>query len=72
MTTELLQHMVEETQACVDIALPSAIQIEADGNLGFVGIPLDNGHAGRVAQVLVDGCPTRGGEGGPRVGLLSY
>ena len=67
---ELLQHVVEKPQAGVDVGLPGPVQVEANGNLGFVGGALDDGHAGRVAQEAVDGVPIGGGEGGARVGGL--
>ena len=64
--------MVKETQTGVDVGLAGTIQIEPDGNLSFVGIALDDGYAGRVAQVLVYRLPTRGGEGGAGIRLCSY
>jgi hypothetical protein len=38
---DLLKHMVEKTDACVKIRLTRAVEIEAEFDLGFVGVALD-------------------------------
>jgi hypothetical protein len=45
MGGDLVQHVIEEGDACVDIALACAIEADRGGDIGFAGFAVDGGAA---------------------------
>ena len=72
MAAQLLQHMVEEAEARVNVTLPGTVQVQTNSNLRFIGIALDDSNTGRITQELIDGFPTGCSKGRAGVGLLPY
>jgi len=50
MAGDLIQHVVEETDAGVQLGGTRAIQIDAHGDLGFGGVACDLGHTVGAAR----------------------
>ena len=41
VSSDLIQHMLEERQPCIEVALASAIEAKPDRNLGLKGLAAD-------------------------------
>ena len=52
VTGEAVEHVVEEANAGLDIGHAGAVQIDADADLGFLGVADDVGRAGHGLKVL--------------------
>ncbi len=70
MAGQLVEHVVKETQPGVHVHAPSAVQVQVDGNFGFVSISGNGGFSVRQAQKPVNLIPVGGGEGGQVMGGL--
>ena len=57
VATDLLQHVVEETDPGCDLGAGLAIEIDADPDAGLAGDALDRGHARRIRDALRDRRP---------------
>mgnify|MGYP001800037449 FL=1 len=48
---DLVEHVVQEGDAGVGVALAGAVDVEGDGDVGFFGTAGDSGGAGREFEV---------------------
>ena len=57
MAAEALEHVVEEADARVDVAIARPVEVEGNGNLGLARLALDGGSAhgpNLRVQIVVD------------------
>jgi hypothetical protein len=45
MARELLEHVIEEADAGIDVVFPVAVEIERDEDVGLLGLALDGRYA---------------------------
>ncbi len=67
MAAEAFEHVVEEADARIDIAIARPVEVEGNGYLGLAGFPFDGGSAhGQACLGFVMGSYHRGGMGQKR------